>query len=230
MTEKNITFDAVWEKKYLDNPGYRNYYPYDAIVSFVHHYTNKEIDHNKVKILEIGCGTGNNLWFAAREGYSVFGLDGSKTAIEFAEGRFKQDQLEGEFVVGDMTNLPYEDSFFDLVFDRAAMTLIPKKSVFETVSEVNRVLKTEGVFFSTPFSDHDSSCYREEDDDGLIRDIKVGTILGGSQTGFYGAAEIRKIFSTNWRLKSMIHVNKIEMLIPERAVTAEWNITAVKKK
>ena len=230
MVDKNITFDPVWERKYFDNPEYRNYYPYDVIVSFIYHHTNKKTDRREIKILEIGCGTGNNLWFAAREGYSTYGLDGSKTAIDFARQRFDQEKLNGDFIVGDMTNLPYEDSFFDLVFDRAAMTLVPKKSVLKTVSEVNRVLRPGGVFFCTPFSDHDSSCYREEDDDGLVRDIEVGTILGGSQTGFYSAAEIRKMFISNWCLESMLYVEKQEMLNPERTVTAEWNIAAVKPK
>lgn len=230
MTDQETTFDPVWEKKYFDNPEYRNYYPYDAIVSLIFHHANKQMARNEIKILEIGCGTGNNLWFASREGFSVFGLDGSKTAIEFAEGRFKNEGLKGEFIVGDMTSLPYEDSFFDIIYDRAAMTLVPKKKVVEVVSEVNRVLKKDGVFFCTPFSDHDSSCYRAEDDDGLIRDIDVGTILGGSQTGFYSALEIRKMFLVNWRLKSMLHINKQEMLNPKRTVTAEWNVTAVKCK
>ena len=36
------------------------------------------------RILEVGCGMGNNLWFAAREGCRVSGLDAVESAIRFA--------------------------------------------------------------------------------------------------------------------------------------------------
>jgi cyclopropane fatty-acyl-phospholipid synthase-like methyltransferase len=45
----------------------------------------KNYFRKEIKILELGFGTGANLWFAAREGFSVFGVEGSKTAVSIAK-------------------------------------------------------------------------------------------------------------------------------------------------
>jgi 2-polyprenyl-3-methyl-5-hydroxy-6-metoxy-1,4-benzoquinol methylase len=46
-------------------------------------YYLKEKSKNDVKILEVGGGAGNNLWALELDGFSVYGIDGSSTALEF---------------------------------------------------------------------------------------------------------------------------------------------------
>ncbi len=48
-------------------------------------------DRKAIKILEVGCGPGANLWFMAREGFSVYGIDGSEHAIELARRRLDSE-------------------------------------------------------------------------------------------------------------------------------------------
>jgi 2-polyprenyl-3-methyl-5-hydroxy-6-metoxy-1,4-benzoquinol methylase len=57
-------------------------YPSENLVRYVgrNFYTVK--DRSAITILEVGCGTGANLWYLAREGFSVYGIDGSNVAIE----------------------------------------------------------------------------------------------------------------------------------------------------
>lgn len=49
----------------------------------------------EVKVLEVGCGTGANLWMMAKEGLQVYGLDSGKTAIDLAEIHL-QDKWGGQ--------------------------------------------------------------------------------------------------------------------------------------
>ncbi|NEO02836.1 MAG: class I SAM-dependent methyltransferase, partial [Moorea sp. SIO3I7] len=117
---KSQTFDPIWEAKY--SAGHRNLYPWDIVVSFLFRNYPRNKPRNEVKILEIGCGTGNNLWFAAREGFNVSGIEGSSSAIASAQDRFTTEGLTGDLRVGDFTQLPFESNSFDLVFDRGSLT------------------------------------------------------------------------------------------------------------
>ena len=72
--------------------------------------------------MEIGCGAGNNLWFAAREGFNVSGIDISHSAIEYAKERLLNDELAADLQVGCFNKLPWEDSSQDLGIDHCATT------------------------------------------------------------------------------------------------------------
>ena len=47
------------------------------------------------------CEAGNNLWFAAREGFRGAGTDGSPSAIEYASKRLADEGLTGDLHAGD---------------------------------------------------------------------------------------------------------------------------------
>src|SRR5258708_37026345 len=115
------TFDEIWARRY-ENPKYRNFYPYTEVVSFVFRNAPQK-PKAETHILEIGCGTGNNLWFAAREGFSGSGIDASETAINFAKDRFASEGLKADLRVGDFTKLPFTDRMFDLALDRPDSSL-----------------------------------------------------------------------------------------------------------
>ena len=90
------------------------------------------------------------------------------------------------------------------------------------------MLKSGGLFQCGPYSDRDSSFYRSPDEDGTVRDIAVGTIIGGSQTRFYSLQEIRDLFRDDWELLSVKHVEEMEVLRPERVCHSEWLVIARK--
>ena len=92
--------DPAWEEAIYSQGRHLNRYPFDAVVSFVYRYRPKVRAPQQIRILEVGCGAGNNLWFAAREGFDVAGIDGSDSAVDHARRRFEQEGLNGDLRVG----------------------------------------------------------------------------------------------------------------------------------
>lgn len=222
-----VTFDPVWQKIY--DQGHTQSYPWDVVVSFVFRHAPRDRPSHEVRILEVGCGTGSNLWFAAREGYSVVGVDASETAIETARQRFEKEGLLGEFRVADFTDLPLDDKNFDLVIDRAAITNCGYSAGARAIAEVRRVLKPGGSFLFNPYADgHSSQITGQPGPDGVVTDITGGTLTGVGQICFYSADNIRSAFSQGWLLTSMRHLVMADELQDSAPTHSEWRVIAQK--
>ena len=217
-------FDPIWDKIYGE--GWQlNRYPFSSIVSVIcRNFATRDSNKPAPKILEIGCGAGNNLWFAAREGFSVTGLDASKPALNFAKSRFEMDSLEGKFDLGDFTELPYEDNYFDFAFERAALNQAPKPAAKLAVAEVARVLKKGSLFYSEIYSDRSTS-RGILGKDGLLHDVQ-GPFSGVGQIGFYSKSEIMSLFSEHFNLHSLQHSETLDLLNGPIEVQAHWSVTA----
>ena len=221
-------FSEFWKQEYSQkNPVI---YPYDSVVTFVFRNYPKNKARKDVKILEVGCGGGNNLWFAAREGFNVTGLDCSEQAITFAKERFQKEGLKGDFRIGSFTDLPFMDEQFDLVIDRAAITCIGGKYSQIAIKEIKRVLTPQGFFFFNPYSErHSSFLSGELDSDGTKSDMTVGSIKGVDGIYFYNRKEINAIFSeSTWQIKNCTHVEWQDLTLPHYTTHAEWRVTVQK--
>jgi ubiquinone/menaquinone biosynthesis C-methylase UbiE len=222
MTKK---FDPIWDHKY--KKGHAEKYPWDSVVSFVfRHRSNKPA--RETSILEIGCGTGANLWFAAREGFQVSGIDGSKYAIEYAKKRFKAEKLKGEFIVGNFLSLPYNRNSFDLIIDRAALACVGKSDIKKAIDDIHNILKPGGKFFFTPYSNKNASAnsgIKKEDD--LIVGISDGGLQGVGQLVFFSLNEVKKIFSKKkWEIVSLESVTKQNHISKNK--TEEFHVVVMK--
>lgn len=96
--------------------------------------------HEKLKILALGCGTGAELDFLSKLG-DVTGVDYSMEAVSFCKKSFHN------VIQGNAEKLSFPDESFDLVvaFDVLEHINDDRKAV----SEINRVLKKNGLFYMT---------------------------------------------------------------------------------
>ncbi len=231
MTDKKKAVSAVgpiWEDIYSEGKAL-NRYPFDQVVSFIYRNYSRAKPRAETKILEIGCGAGNNLWFAAREGFTVAGVDGSPSAIEFARKRFAEEGLQGDLRVADFIHLPFADNSFDFVIDRAALTCSGTSAARKTIAEVRRVLIPDGKFFFNPYSDHHSSYVAgQPGQDDLTVNIHGGTLVDIGPLRFYGKRDLLDLFRTGWQVLSLRHVEITEELEPLYNCHAEWILIAQK--
>ncbi len=222
------SFDPIWNDIY--DSGAMPRAPYDYIASFVFRNADKNKRRNQLNILEIGCGGGNNVWFLALEGFNVFGIDGSASAIEAAKKRLLESGLSGDLHVGDFTQLPFEDASFDMVFDRGALTCCGTTSIKKAIHEAHRVLKPNGALFFNPIADSDTS-YRsgKQIADDLTVDIKEGDYNGVGQIRFVSRREIDDLIPESmWNKQRIERVEITDMLNPYSKVIASWRVEATK--
>lgn len=131
-----------WEKDY-QNKGInaQRKYPNTDLISFV---LSNFKEGNKV--LEVGCGSGANIWFLAENGLEVYGIDFSDTGLKLCKEVLDSKKLEANLSKQDMTSLNFEDNFFDGVVDVVSIEVC--NNIKKCYQEINRVLKPEGSFFS----------------------------------------------------------------------------------
>lgn len=145
------TWNAVWDEIFQKRQWGK--YPPEHVIRFVAGNFYGVKDRTGVRLLEIGCGPGPNVWYMAREGFSVSGIDGSPTAIQSAQRRLTDEGITADLRVGDFAQLPWADDSFDGVIENASLYANPWMSIQQALAEVRRVLKPGAPFLSSFFTD-----------------------------------------------------------------------------
>ena len=104
-----------------------------------------KIDPGGKQTLDVGCGGGLLSEEFARLGCIVTGVDPSEPSLVVARNHAQQQGLTIDYSVGFGENLPFADASFDIVC--CCDVLEHVKDLEMVISEIARVLKTDGIFF-----------------------------------------------------------------------------------
>lgn len=223
----------AWEKSIYLQGKHLNLYPHHNVVSFLMRQFPDPRQRQCVRVLEIGCGAGNNLWFAAREGFEVSGIDGSTSAISFAQHRFHHDGLSGEFVTGDFQALPWGNQSFDIVLDRQAVGHNRLATIESTLDEVHRVLKPGGLFFSMVYSDQHPEIHNGKNlGDNTYGNFETGYFKHCGVVHFFSREELVSVYGSRFGLRAMVHTCEQEFdsqsnAESSRTINGFWRIECV---
>ena len=95
-------------------------------------------------LLDLGCGTGNDVLRLTQHGYTVVGLDHSREAVQHATTKAAS---RAAFLVADMAApLPLADACFDAVMSNVAMHSFDDACTRALFAEVRRIVRRGGVF------------------------------------------------------------------------------------
>lgn len=149
---------SVFDRQY-QNSGMRSQrmYPNESLIQFIasRFFALSNSDRRNIRILEVGCGSGANLWMLSKEGFDTFGLDSSEEGISLAVHHLQEKWgVTADIRLGRFDNLPFAAHFFDAVVDVVSMQHVDLDQSHQALQEVNRVLKVNGAFFSYRLSDH----------------------------------------------------------------------------
>ena len=177
-------------------------YPNESLIQFLaSRYFDRSIAERKtIRVLEVGCGSGANIWMIAKEGFDAYGIDSSQEGIALA-----QTHLNGKWgvlatlQVGLFTKLPYTTAYFDAVVDVVSLQHLSLADSSIALAEIIRVLKPNGTFFSFRLSD--ASVMYQSSGGRWIDTVTVDNIVNPSMplsnngpTSFWSPGLTRQIY------------------------------------
>ena len=223
--------NALWEEIFSTRAWGR--YPPEDLIRFCAQRFYTHQPRSDVKLFEVGIGTGANLWYLAREGFGVHGLEGSEAGATQARQRLdleckgwnrgEADQLR----VGDMCDpLPWADNHFDGVIDNDAVTCVDHESACRVYAQMHRVTRPGGwLYVRTPAAGTWGEATGEAHGHNAWR-CSEGPFAGTGIVRFASEADLADLLRT-WKV---MQVEQVTRTMENRSkVHTEWVIIAQKE-
>jgi ubiquinone/menaquinone biosynthesis methyltransferase len=123
------------------------------------------------RVLDLACGTGDIAFLLAARGARVVALDITPRMLDLARRRPEAARSDVAFVAGDMADLPFPDTSFDLVTTGYGLRNVP--DLPKALAEIRRVLAPGGLLLSLDF---------DRPGNTLVRSVYLGylTIVGSA--------------------------------------------------
>lgn len=106
----------------------------------------KYLPQRKLKILDVGCGSGFFTILLGKQGHEVLGTDLTPDMIEKSRELAKEEGVDCKFEIMDAENLDFPDETFDVVISRNLTWTLPDAG--HAYEEWCRVLKKGGILLN----------------------------------------------------------------------------------
>ena len=134
------------------------------------------------RVLDVGCGTGEQVMLAATHGAEAMGVDIAELAIQRAREKAEERGIHATFQVADAMHLDRLGRQFDVITDSGLFHVFSDDERPAFVTSLRSVLRPGGMYYMMCFSD------RQPGDWGPRRVSK---------------AEIRASFADGWSIRSI---------------------------
>jgi len=131
------------------------------------------------RVLDAGCGTGENALYLAHLGFEVWGIDAAPSAIKKAKEKVKECGIAVNFLVSDALKLQLLQTEFNTIIDCGLFHVFSDEERPIFAASLSSALYPDGKYFMLCFSEHEPGTY------GPRRVTQ---------------AEIRAAFSKGWKI------------------------------
>ena len=129
------------DKEYIwKNPSKESYY-----------LLNRWKTQEKREFLDLGCGMGRHSILFGKNKFNVSCFDISAEAIKRTKEWAEQENLQFDYKIGDMIEIPYKNEQFDCILCRNVIAHTDTEGIKKVINEIYRVLKPEGECYLTHF-------------------------------------------------------------------------------
>jgi ubiquinone/menaquinone biosynthesis C-methylase UbiE len=178
--------EEQWDESYKRGDNFV-FYPHEEVIRFVSKYIKKRVGLDKYitiremnKCLDLGCGIGRHVIYLNDMKFDANGIDLSKDAICFAKNWVKKlgkNELIDKLTVGSITEMPYDDKYFDFVVSHGVLDSMPFDIAKMAIKETHRTMKDSGLFYFDVISGDDNEHYREYNAEEIVSsEHEQGTI------------------------------------------------------
>lgn len=150
MSHNKETFEQMYRKGSVPWDSGK---PYQQLVDYVD-------QNNPCRVLDVGCGTGTDAIYLAKNGFEVKGIDISEKAVKIAESKAQKIGISIDFRLGNVLDMPFENETFEFVNDNGCFHSLQKSVQKTFVKEVSRVMKPRARYLMKCFSEHPSNPHR----------------------------------------------------------------------
>jgi ubiquinone/menaquinone biosynthesis C-methylase UbiE len=139
-----------WWENYFDEIYLKIYFPFvdkpERIKKEVD-FIEKALELKKdMKILDLACGQGRHAIEFAKRGYKITGLDYSDYLLKVAEEKAKKENLEINFLKGDMRELPFNEEFDAIYNFFTSFGYFSDEDNLRVLKSVSKSIKKGGKF------------------------------------------------------------------------------------
>lgn len=141
MNNIDIEYKLNIIRHYDSNAEIRSGQEWDWKTNEVNHFIQHLRERELSSLLDVGCGTGNEMLKFKEEGFNVTGIDLSPFHVQICRDR-------GLVVeVMDFYEMTFFDQTFDSVLAMSSLLHVPKKNLQIVIKEIHRCLKKDGLLF-----------------------------------------------------------------------------------
>jgi hypothetical protein len=98
------------------------------------------------------------------------------------------------------------------------------------IGDIQRVLKPAGKFFFNPLSrEHTSILSGTLDEDGMVKDITTGALVGVGRLCFDSEAVIREALNRLFLIEKLEHAVITDLAATRPTVHSQWRVVAARK-
>ena len=116
----------------------------EKLVDFIEHVC--ELSPG-AKILDLGCGGGDQAKIFAERGFDIVGIDIAPSLVDFAKKQFRENALKGSFIVGDMRDIKYSVEFDLVVILSGSFGFFDDETNENILVSIKKALKPGGKTF-----------------------------------------------------------------------------------
>lgn len=121
------------------------------------------------KILDLGCGGGDQARVFAERGHSVVGIDIAESLVDHARKLFKENHLSGRFLADDMRNIDYTGEFDLCTLLSGTFGFFSDEANSRLLEKIHVSLKPKGrvfIMYLSPFTNQKKTRTWTETKDG----------------------------------------------------------------